>query len=124
MNNEVWLLRTISLNSGSCVQLFCDSVRKRDGKCLITGRERASPNNWTGLKAAYIFPLAQLGHWIQHDYSRWITILPPSGEPINSVQNGLLLRADIYVQFDNYFISINPDVRIPLIIEIITAEKF
>jgi len=31
---------------------------------------------------------------------------------INSVQNGLLLRGDLHEQFDQYLISINPDVSI------------
>lgn len=42
----------------------------------------------------------------------WITI-PPGTESagfINSVQNGMLLGADIHSLFDNYVISINPGV--------------
>ena len=45
---------------------------------------------------------------------RWITIPPPTetAGTINSMQNGLLLRADIHRLFGNYIISVNPDVRI------------
>jgi len=34
-------------------------------------------------------------------------------EPLNSVQNGLLLSSDIHQLFDNYAFSIKPDVCIP-----------
>lgn len=36
---------------------------------------------------------------------------PPVGvSKINSCQNGLLLRADVHREFDQYLVSINPDV--------------
>jgi HNH endonuclease len=70
----------------------------------------ADLGNWSGFEAAYIFPLAYEGHWAQHSYDRWITIRPDTGGSINSVQNGMLLRRDIHSDFDNYFVSINPDV--------------
>lgn len=88
---------------------FQQAVRERDGKCVIT-RSRACAINWTGLEAAHVFPLAYREHWISRDYDRWITV--PSTDGINSVQNGLILRADIHQLFDSYLISINPDVLI------------
>lgn len=75
----------------------------------------ASRGNWTGLEATHIFPVAFEGDWVRLDYGRWIS-LPFTGSGINSVQNGMLLRADIHTLFDSYLISINPDVRIPLFI--------
>jgi hypothetical protein len=70
-------------------------------------------DNWTGFEAAHIFPLAYESHWTQYDFNRWITIPSPKGGPINSVQNGLLLKSDIHQLFDSYQVSINPDVSFP-----------
>jgi len=113
VNNEPCLTRTISLSTGSRLQSFRDEIRKRDGRCVITGKIAlgAYRNHWKGFEAAHIFPLAYEGHWVQHNFARWITIPAANGETINSKQNGLLLRADIHGLFDSYDISINPDVR-------------
>lgn len=70
----------------------------------------ARRNRCVGFEAAHIFPLAYLGHWNDNDFSRWIDDPSPIGGPMNSIQNGLLLRTDIHQLFDNYFFSINPDV--------------
>ncbi|KAF4632799.1 hypothetical protein G7Y89_g5334 [Cudoniella acicularis] len=73
----------------------------------------ADDDNWTGLEAAYIFPLAFEGLWKDYNYDRWAK--SPSnregfkGGKINSAQNGLLLRSDIHQLFDMYSISVNPD---------------
>ena len=106
------MLRTISLSTGTRLETFRTNVRARDRRCVLTGgmAARARRGNWSGLEATHIFPLAYEGHWIQHNYSRWITIQPANGASINSVQNGLLLRSDLHADFDNYFVSINPDV--------------
>src|ERR1700733_2579641 len=96
-NNEPWLLRTISLKTRTCTQPFRDAVRSRDHRCVISGIEVASYRGeffYTGFEAAHVFPLAYEGHWIDNNYSRWITIPPEKGGTINSVQNGLLLRTD------------------------------
>lgn len=90
---------------------FCDAIRLRDHRCIISGREAVN-GFWTSFEAAHIFPLAHEGHWIQQDFGRWITKPPINGGSINSVQNGLLLRRDIHGLFDSYDVSINPDVRI------------
>ena len=112
-------MRTISLASGTRVAEFRDAVRQRDKRCVITGEPvlRAEHGIWRGFQAAHIFPLAYEGHWIEHNYGRWIDI-PPMKESagsinINSVQNGILLRDDIHTLFDGYDISINPNVHIP-----------
>ena len=111
ISNEPWLVRTISVATGSCISSFRDSVRERDSRCVITGHDAlACLGDWTGYEAAHIFPLAYQSHWNDHNYSRWITIPPATGSLINSVQNGLLLRSQIHVLFDNYHLSINPDV--------------
>jgi len=115
INNEPWLLRTISLKTRTRTQPFCDAVRSRDHRYVISGIEVASYRGeffYTGFEAAYVFPLAYEGHWIDNNYSRWITIPPEKGGTINSVQNGLLLRTDIHQLFDNYDFLIKPDVCI------------
>jgi hypothetical protein len=94
------------------VENFRNAVRARDRQCVILGDVviDADIDDWWGFEAAHIFPRAYQGHWDDNYYSRWITIQPTAGGSINSVQNGLLLRSDIHQGFDNYFVSINPDV--------------
>lgn len=108
VNDEPVLTRTVSNQSSSRQESFRVAVRQRDGKCLITGQRPISLDTWPGLEAAHIFPLAYYGHWVQHNYDRWITL--HAGLPINSVQNGLLLRSDIHQMFDGYLFAVNPDV--------------
>lgn len=36
-NNEDWLTRTISINTGTRTQLFSNAIRARDSGCAITG---------------------------------------------------------------------------------------
>jgi len=67
---------------------------------------------WDGFQAAHVFSLAYEDHRNKHNFSRWIIKQPVTGGSINSLQNGLLLRTDIHQQFDNYILSINPDVCI------------
>ncbi|KAH0556717.1 hypothetical protein GP486_005493 [Trichoglossum hirsutum] len=111
LSDESWLVRTVSLASGSRVAGFRDAVRARDRRCVITGTEALSADYgiWRGFEAAHIFPLALEHHWTDNVYSRWITVPASSGGSINSVQNGMLLRSDIHTLFDGYDISINPD---------------
>ncbi|KIW81612.1 hypothetical protein Z517_04638 [Fonsecaea pedrosoi CBS 271.37] len=112
LNNEPWLVRTISLATGTRVAAFAEAIRSRDRQCIISGAPVPTFNGisfWDSFEAAHIFPLAYEGHWKTQDYSRWITIQPEKGGSINSVQNGLLLRRDIHSQFDAYLIAINPD---------------
>ncbi|KAF8424374.1 HNH endonuclease-domain-containing protein [Tirmania nivea] len=110
VNNEPWLVRTVSVSSGTRVAEFRDGVRQRDRRCIITGRSAMNARgSWTGFEAAHIFPVAYEGYWIQRNYDRWITIRPNNGGSINSVQNGLLLDSGVHPLFDNYDVSINPD---------------
>ena len=109
VSNETPLTRTISQSTGTRLKAFCDEVRQRDGGCVITDMPSLE-ENWIVFDAAHIFPIAYEGHWRQHNLSRWITILPANGDSINSKQNGLILRKDMHSLFDNYVLSINPDV--------------
>jgi len=112
LNNEPWLLRTISQATGTRVKAFCEAIRSRDRQCIISGRTVPTVNGidrWNSFEAAHIFPLAYEGHWINENYGRWITIQPAKEGSINSIQNGLLLSSEIHQLFDAYTISINPD---------------
>ena len=113
-SDEPWLVRTISVGTGTRIAAFRDAVRDRDRRCIITGKMSLDGHRgfWQGFEAAHIFPLAYERHWTDYDYSRWITVPATRGGSINSVQNGVLLRRDIATLFKGSLISINSDVRI------------
>lgn len=112
VNNEPVLTRTLSRSTGSRLRSFREEIRRRDGGCVITGKQArgAYRDHWTGFEAAHVFPLAYESHWAQHNLGRWITVPAVNGGTINSRQNAVLLRSDIHQLFDSYDISINPDV--------------
>ncbi|KAF4761454.1 hypothetical protein HAV15_007750 [Penicillium sp. str.  len=88
---------------------FRDCVRARDGKCVLTGvgNQFASLDDWAGFEAAHIFPLGQQELWNLGGFSHFIT--RPGRNPVNSVQNGLLLAAQMHQLFDGFVVSVNPD---------------
>jgi len=115
VTDEVPLMGTTSLPSGADIESFCEAVRERDQRCIITGRPAvlAHFGCWIGFEAVHIFPLAYKENWNDCKYTRSITI-PPADEShgsINSVQNGILLGSDILDFFTFYDLTINPDVR-------------
>jgi len=98
---------------------FREGIRARDGKCVISGIvNRRAPKGWSGFQAAHIFPLESESYWIAQDYGRWIRDVTPGVAKINSRQNGFLLRADIHTDFDNYLVSVNPDVSVPIVLKL------
>jgi len=113
VSDEPWFVRLISYAISGREDAFRDGVRARDGKCVITGEPNAMApyNRWDGYKSAHVFPLHLENLWVQFDYGRWITNM--DGETgtskINSIQNGLLMAADMHLRFDQYLIGINPD---------------
>ncbi|KAI5864459.1 HNH endonuclease-domain-containing protein [Durotheca rogersii] len=111
VNNEIAYTRVASITTGSQVQAFRDAVRARDNRCVISKvvNVDAEVDDWTSFEAAHIFPLAYESQWNMNNYGRWITIDPPQGGEINSVQNGLLLRSHLHQEWDQYRFSINPD---------------
>ena len=111
VNNEPWLVRTRSVVAGAPTKEFYNAVRERDSQCVITGEPAldAEYGDWTGYRVTPIFPLAHKQHWATLDSDKWITI-PGARGSISSVQNGMLLRADISTLFEAYVLSINPDV--------------
>ena len=92
---------------------FQNGIRARDGKCVISGVvNRGAPYRWTSWEAAHIFPLGKESLWIEYGYGGWITDMDDTvgASKINSLQNGFLLRQHIHSQFNQYLISVNPDV--------------
>ncbi|KAF8465989.1 hypothetical protein BDZ91DRAFT_849115 [Kalaharituber pfeilii] len=112
VSNELWVQRIQSFNVSAGEDVFPDGIRARDGKCVISGIvNRRAPYSWSLFEAAYIFPLEKENLWIQWGFGRWITDMEGTVgiSKINSLQNGMLLRRDIHGDFDQYFVSVNPD---------------
>lgn len=114
ISDEPWFARIISHAVSGREDAFCNGIRARDGKCVISGKinDLASWGWWTAFEAAHVFPLQYESLWIQNNYGRWITNMDgvTGSSKINSIQNGLLMRRDVHNQFDQYHFSINPDV--------------
>ena len=93
--------------------MFKEGIRARDGKCVISGLvNRMAPYRWTRFEAAHIFPLEKENLWIEWGYGRWITDIDDmvGNSKINSCQNGFLLSRNVHGAFDQYLVSVNPDV--------------
>lgn len=96
---------------------FRDGIRRRDGGCVFSGdiNHLAKGNMWNGFQAAHIWGLGQEDHFVSQNFRRWIRQEPgslPSQRPINSIQNGLCIRMDLYSLFDSHMISVNVDVSL------------
>ena len=92
---------------------FREGIRRRDRKCVISGVENKRRNDWTGFQAAHIFPLDKENLWIHWNFGAYITDMDDTvgvTTKINSIQNGLLLRADVHQDFDQYMVSVNVEV--------------
>ncbi|KAF9513931.1 hypothetical protein BS47DRAFT_905467 [Hydnum rufescens UP504] len=121
-------------------QVFRNNVRQRDGQCRITGTHPGTiPTlsggtlglNYTGLQAAHIFPLAyahrteptfpgELPHYDQFRllWDDGVITSPQDAHAIaDSAPNGILLRSDIHLFFDDYqfafLVPLDPDTPIP-----------
>lgn len=113
----MWVHRVLSYNVSGRETQFCHGVRARDGRCVISGvPNRNAPARWTGWEAAHVFPLEKESLWIEQNFGRWISDMDESMglSKINSVQNGILLQATVHKLFDQYLISVNPDVGFTL----------
>jgi len=113
LSTELWLPRTSDATTETQNEPFRTAVRERDGGCVITGQpaENGRFGFWQGFKAVHIFPPSLEQYWSDYNFTAWIT---PTGsdDPINSVHNGILLDSQMCNLFENYIISINPDVCI------------
>lgn len=82
---------------------FRDGVRARDGKCVVPGtvNSRAAWDIWYGLEACHVFPLEKENLWVEDNYGRWIAGMDDvvGVSKIHSIQNGLLMRANLHVDF-------------------------
>ncbi|KAE8320204.1 hypothetical protein BDV41DRAFT_570363 [Aspergillus transmontanensis] len=60
MTDEPSAMRTLSQNQNGRESSFTAAVRRRDGKCVISGKinGRAKQGNWTSWEAAHIFVAA------------------------------------------------------------------
>ncbi|PUU84243.1 hypothetical protein B9Z19DRAFT_1118126 [Tuber borchii] len=94
INDELVVNTLKSLSAGIRDHEFRLAMRAQDRGWAISG------------SAVSQFNLAR-GYWGGPAYIRFNDTLV--GRRINSVQNGLLLRADIHLYFDDYMLSINPD---------------
>ena len=114
LSNEPFVRRLPSYSVSGREADFKRGVRARDGKCVFTGivNRRAHLNKWAGWEAAHIFPLEKEGFWVENNFGRWITNADSGNHsaPIHSIQNGFLLQSHLYQLFDDYSISVNPDV--------------
>ncbi|KAK9484434.1 hypothetical protein V1527DRAFT_497598 [Lipomyces starkeyi] len=85
---------------------------EKDGRCVITGvvNPDADIGIWRGFDTAHIFSLSKEEEGRNQGLSRWITNRGEDGYTgINSSQNGLLMRSQIYQHFYGLDFSINPD---------------
>jgi HNH endonuclease len=116
VSDEPWFVRLISHAITGREDAFRDGVRARDGKCVISGERNgmAEYDNWDGYLAVHVFPLHLENLWVQFGYGRWITNMDAGTgtSNIDSVQNGLLMSANMHSRLDQYLIGINPDVSI------------
>lgn len=84
---------------------------------MVSGAvNRNAPYRWTTWEEAHIFPPEKTSLWIESNFSRWITDMDHANEvsKISSLQNGLLLKSDIRQLFDQYLLSVDPDVSASL----------
>lgn len=104
VSDKQYYHRTLSLSNTQTEPSFCEQVRARDGRCVITGQVNleAQYNEWTGFDAAHIVPLA-----LSNIFNQLITHNQSLG--VNSPQNGILLRTDIHQLWDSYCLAVNPN---------------
>ncbi|RPB27123.1 hypothetical protein L211DRAFT_856010 [Terfezia boudieri ATCC MYA-4762] len=100
VNNESWVNRLLSHNVSGRDGAFTTGVRSRDGRCVISG-----------LSSTY-FPLNAESVWNEPG----ITDMDDTNGVFNSLQNGLLLRRDIHIMFDQYLKSVNPDGNYKIVV--------
>lgn len=109
-NDERFYPRMLSgMSSTATTESFRNQVRHRDRRCVITGQVNlaAQVEMWDGFKAAHIFRRALNDIFRDHGFSQLITY--HRSDPINSPQNGLLLRSDIHELWDDYSLAVNPN---------------
>ncbi|KAI5291425.1 U3 small nucleolar RNA-associated protein [Ascosphaera aggregata] len=113
LTDEPWLPRISCYSVSGLDNNFRDSVRTRDGRCVVSGvvNELAKRGRWDSFEAAHVFPLEWESVWTDEKYSRWVKNSEGVGSiaQMNSPQNGILLTSNLRRWFDQYLFSINPD---------------
>lgn len=119
MGDEPWVHWLISYNASGREDSFLSEVRNRNRKCVISGIMNpelyVQSGNWTSFEASHILPPESDSYWVQFNYGCCISNMDdrPSLSKINSYQNGFLLESGVHKQFDQYLLSVNPDVGVP-----------
>ncbi|KAG0123153.1 hypothetical protein HOY82DRAFT_495434 [Tuber indicum] len=115
VSDEPWIPRLIFHEMSTREDCFHNDTGNRDRRCVISGisipETHIQAHRWTIFEAAHIFPPEHDVLGIRGNYGRWIPEMDDATESakLNSVQNRLLLRADVRQLFNGYLISINPD---------------
>lgn len=114
LTDEPWLPRISCYSVSGLDNNFRDSVRARDGRCVVSGivNELAPRGRWDSFEVGHVFPLEWESVWTDEKYGRWIkgNDSVESIAQMNSPQNGILLTSNLRRWFDQYLFSINPDV--------------
>ncbi|KOC09035.1 hypothetical protein AFLA70_152g002441 [Aspergillus flavus AF70] len=99
--------RLVALSPRTRDKAFQDQIRRRDGRCVITGQINleACVDRWIQWDTDRIFPLALDSIFQSQGYSKPVTYNTPPG--ITSPQNGILLRKDIHARWDDHSIAVN-----------------
>ncbi|KZF19582.1 hypothetical protein L228DRAFT_263455 [Xylona heveae TC161] len=88
---------------------FRERVRHRDLRCVVSGRP-VRAGLFDRFHAAHIFPVPQLDVWRS---GGWSALLEDDDFPgktgIHSIQNGILLDASVYIEFEKYHVAVDPD---------------
>nr|AGK29877.1 FAD-binding protein [Volvariella volvacea] len=100
-----------ALNSPTSKPRYWTRVHCRDSKCLISGLKTQT---YSRLKVAHIFPRGHEAEWIRKGYHDKITDTADEatmGGPskIDSIQNMITLRKDLYDAWVNYEFGVNPN---------------
>ena len=111
----VWLPRAGEyLETGTQDGSFCDAVRRKDRRCIITDDpvRVAHAGRWRSFDSCQVFPLAYKGKWKEIGY---VSLSDPltnksDGYCIHSVSGGILLNCTIHRYFNAYKMTINPDI--------------
>ncbi|MBE3041578.1 HNH endonuclease [Candidatus Bathyarchaeota archaeon] len=121
LSDEPWV-QCLPTRSISGEDRFRDGVRARDGRCVFTGIVNifADVDDWLTFESVHVFPPEREPLWIDQDLGRWISDMDDAtgASKINSTQNGLLMQSNMQAFWDQYLISVNPDVSTP-----VPAEK-
>ncbi|KAI5296190.1 hypothetical protein KEM52_005260 [Ascosphaera acerosa] len=114
LTDEEWLPRISGYSISAEDNNFRDTVRGRDGGCVISGivNELAPRGRWDAFEVAHIFPLEWETVWTDHKYGRWVKGAEDKDSiaQMNSPQNGLLMTSNLpYLRAMKLTLSITQD---------------